>query len=97
MIAIGMNASANIEPAKDALSIVTNRDGLLRLDGGRNFEREHPIAQIVAKTIDPMTISAIAVCIVAELTTSSPLLGIQGPRPIPLFQNSTATQGSPQT
>ena len=92
-----MNASANIEPAKDALSIVTNRDGLLRLDGGRNFEREHPIAQIVAKTIEPITISAIAVCIVAELTTSSPLLGIQGPPPIPLFQNSTAIRGSPQS
>tara|TARA_B100000519_G_scaffold201274_1_gene216390 strand:- start:2101 stop:2286 length:186 start_codon:yes stop_codon:yes gene_type:complete len=61
MIAIGMNASANIEPAKDALSIVTNSDGLLSLDDGRNFEREHPIAQIVAKTIEPMTISAIAV------------------------------------
>ena len=94
MIAIGMNASANIEPVKDALSIATNSDGLLILDDGRNFEREHPTAaQIVAKTIDPMTTSAMEVCSVAEPGTNLPLFGIRGPPPILLFLNSTGQPG----
>ena len=83
--------------ARDALSIVTIRDSLLISEEGSIRDIEQPIAHRVAKTMEPTTISAMAVWNVAAPTIISCPLHNLDLLPTPEYPDSTAIQGSPQT